>query len=339
MIKGKETSLISIVVPIYNVEKFIHTILNQILSQPFDNFELILVNDGSTDSCGAICDVFKKEDRRIKVIHKKNGGLSSARNAGINVASGKYIVFIDPDDQIQPDYFKELFKSAEENKCDAVVSGYKTVPTNHVLIPQFQLDQVMNGKDFVLSAPNIHSNNDLCFVWRYIYKLDIIKKKKILFDENVFIGEDVIFNLEFLLKSKRVMATSKALYFYTINNPDSLMRVSYKPKLESSLKRQYEFRKDLSQKFGLLDYQHYRKDMAYYYVNTIYRMVIENYKRQQIKDFKKGVRKTLNFEMFAESTKEIGLFYKCRNYKEYIYYLALKFKFISIINRIEGFSS
>ncbi|WP_338449829.1 glycosyltransferase [Niallia oryzisoli] len=327
-------TLISVVVPIYNVEKWLSKCLEMIINQKFNNIEIILVNDGSTDNCGAISEQYAQKDKRIKVIHKENGGLSSARNAGIEMATGKYIVFIDPDDQITENYFKSLFAIAEENSCDAVVSGYKTVPTNNIITPGYHLNKVMEGKDFVLSSPSIHSNNDLCFVWRYIYRLSIIKNKNIRFDEHVFIGEDVIFNLEFLLESQRVYATSDCLYFYTVNNPDSLMRVSYKPKLESSLILQYRKRKHLSQKFGLLNYKHYKKDLATYYINNIYRKIISNLKNSPNVNINVELRRIINYEMFTDSLKEIGLLYKCTSIKEYVYYLALKYRVYPLITEV-----
>jgi glycosyltransferase EpsJ len=322
---------ISIIIPVYNVEKYLPTILNQIISQSYCNFEVILVNDGSTDQSGYICDQFQKNDWRIRVVHKNNGGLSSARNAGIDIAKGKYIVFIDPDDQLHSDYINELYKIAESHQCDAIVSGYQTVPTNEKKVPGYQLNEVMDGKTFVLSSKNIHSNNDLCFVWRYFYKLQVIKDKKIRFNEEVFIGEDVIFNLEFLLHSKRVYAVPNIYYFYTVNNPTSLMRVSYKPNLESSLILQHKVRKKLSEEFNLLEHKHYRLDMANYYIKNIYRLIINNYKKGQELNYNEIVKRILNYEMISNSVREIGFIYHCKSIKEYIYYLAIKYKFGKII--------
>ncbi|WP_413307844.1 glycosyltransferase [Bacillus sp. 1P10SD] len=105
---------ISIVVPIYNVERYLPACLDTILEQPFSDFELILVNDGSTDNCLDICNEYSLKDDRINVVNKKNGGLSSARNAGIEVSTGKYIVFIDPDDQICENYLESLYNIVEK---------------------------------------------------------------------------------------------------------------------------------------------------------------------------------------------------------------------------------
>lgn len=325
-------NLVSVVVPIYNVEKWLERCLITILNQPFTNLEIILVNDGSTDNCRKICEHYAQIDKRIKVVHKENGGLSSARNAGIEVATGKYIVFIDPDDVITQDYFEILLSTAEKNNCDAVVSGYKKVPINEIVVPGFKLNEVMNGKHFVLSSPNVHSNNDLCFVWRYFYRLDVMKEKGIRFNEQVFIGEDVIFNLEFLLKSSRVYAIPGNHYDYTVNNPDSLMRVPFKPKLESSLIKQYEVRKGLSKQYGLLEDREYRTDMANYYINTIYRRLLQNLRgnRDSLNIYKE-LKRIINYEMFIESLQEIGYGYKTQNMKEYIYFLIIKFRLHQIL--------
>ncbi|WP_413307847.1 hypothetical protein AA0X95_08485 [Bacillus sp. 1P10SD] len=189
----------------------------------------------------------------------------------------------------------------------------------------------MSGKDFLLSSPNIHSKNDLCFVWRNIYNLKLIKEKNIRFNEQVFIGEDVIFNLEVFLKSKRLIAVPEYLYFYRVNNPDSLMRSTYKPNLENSLIIQYQVRKRLSIEYGLLDSKHFRKDMAYYYINNIFKLIKHNLKSVGIEKINISLRRIVNNEMIADSLKEIGLFYKCENIKEYIYYMALRLKIYPLL--------
>lgn len=331
---SKENNKISIVIPIYNVEKYLKRCLDLILNYIDYDYELILVNDGSTDNCASICKAYEKSNTNIKVINKKNGGLSSARNAGIDVAQGKYIVFIDPDDEIDKDYFNKLYTVAEENNCDVVVSGYEIVPGNKVITPGYKLNTLLSGKEFILSATNIHTNNDLCFVWRNIYKLDVIKSNNIRFNEDVFIGEDVIFNLEFFLNSKRAYAIDKGLYYYTVNNPNSLMRVMYKPKLESSLMLQYDIRNKLSKEYNLLKYKHYKIDMANYYIKNIYTMIIINLKNGSQENIKDDIKRIINYPMFKDSSKALGLSYKCENIKEYIYYLALKYRIGFFIYKI-----
>jgi len=111
---------ISIIVPVYKVEQYIHKCIDSILNQTLNDFELILVNDGSPDQCGQICDEYAKCDSRIKVIHKENGGQASARNMGLDIATGEYIGFVDSDDWIEPDMYEILYNECIINECEII---------------------------------------------------------------------------------------------------------------------------------------------------------------------------------------------------------------------------
>ena len=115
---------LSIIVPIYKIEEFLPHCIESILSQTFQDFELILVDDGSPDRCPAICDKYAKEDSRIKVIHKPNGGLVSARKAGLQIAKGDYVGYVDGDDWIEPEFYAKLMTAAIENDADIVAEGF-----------------------------------------------------------------------------------------------------------------------------------------------------------------------------------------------------------------------
>lgn len=117
--------IVSVVVPVYNVEKYLCRCIDSILNQTFTDFELILADDGSTDSCGAICDAYAAKDSRVKVIHRKNGGVSAARNTGLDAAEGEYIAFVDSDDYIDRDFLQVLVSAMEEVNADVVVSNYR----------------------------------------------------------------------------------------------------------------------------------------------------------------------------------------------------------------------
>ena len=118
-------SEISIIVLVYNVEQYLENCIESILNQTFKDFELILVDDGSTDNSGKICDIYEKKDTRIKVIHKNNGGLSSARNTGLDIACGKYIGFVDSDDSIHPKMYEVLYNLIKNHKSDISCCNYK----------------------------------------------------------------------------------------------------------------------------------------------------------------------------------------------------------------------
>lgn len=123
-----EEKLISIIVPVYNVEKYLKECIDSVISQTYKNLEIILVDDGSTDKSGEICDEYSKKDSRIKVIHKENGGLSDARNVALDIAKGEYIGFVDSDDYVEKDMFETLYKLAEEHNTEiSSISFYKTL--------------------------------------------------------------------------------------------------------------------------------------------------------------------------------------------------------------------
>ena len=166
---------ISIIVPIYNVEKYLDKCIKSIVNQSFKNLEIILVDDGSLDNCPAICDEWTKKDYRIKVIHKENGGLSDARNAGLSVASGDYIAFVDSDDYIEPDMYEKLLKVAIDNNCDIVSCKLRMVYENDInLIANDDTGEVIYySTEDAISA--LIDDKIRQVVWNKLYKADIIK--------------------------------------------------------------------------------------------------------------------------------------------------------------------
>ena len=157
--------LLSIIVPVYNVEKYIERCIKSILNQSFTNFELILVDDGSPDNCGKICDEYKKKDSRIKVIHKKNGGLSDARNAGIERAKGEYIAFVDSDDFINKYMYEILYKNAKKWDADISICNFKMVCENDRIDEDISViceDAKVYGRNEALNK--LYSNENLQFI-------------------------------------------------------------------------------------------------------------------------------------------------------------------------------
>ena len=140
---NEKYKLISVIVPIYKVEAYLRRGIDSILAQDYPNIEVILVDDGSPDNCGKICDEYAKKDKRIRVIHKPNGGLSSARNAGLDVAKGKYISFIDSDDSILPYMYSTMIKVIENNNLDIVTCGVQRIKPGEKIKETYTKD----GKD------------------------------------------------------------------------------------------------------------------------------------------------------------------------------------------------
>ena len=206
-----EKDLISIVIPVYNVEKYLQKCVESVKNQTYKNIEIILVNDGSTDKCTEICEKLKKEDGRIKVIHKKNGGLSDARNVGINNASGNYISFIDSDDYVEKNYISLLYDTLVSYNADMSIASHMVIyEKNHI--------DKSTGLEFKDNAENIlekmlYDDGIDLSAWGKLYK-------KQLFDEVRFpkgrLFEDSATTYKLIDKSEIIAVYSKPVYNYII---------------------------------------------------------------------------------------------------------------------------
>lgn len=203
---------LSIIVPIYNTGIYLHKCIKSILSQKLEDFELILVDDGSKDDSSAICDEYAKQDTRVKVIHKQNEGVSVARNAGISIAEGEYIGFVDSDDWIETDMYEILYNIAVSKDCDIVmcdaVTKYDDKPDEGDTIAQLKCSGLIYKKDI---HPELlrEMAGSAC---RCIYKNYLIKNNKIRFPQNVPLSEDRVFNILAFGYTKSVYYTKTPLY-------------------------------------------------------------------------------------------------------------------------------
>ena len=206
--------LISIIVPAYNIESYILRCVQSIQCQTYDNLEIIIINDGSTDRTGKIIDEVAKKDSRIVVIHKENGGVSSARMAGIKIAIGKYVGFVDGDDYVEPEMFEHLLKNAEEYGADISHCGYQMVfPDGHV-------DYYYNTrcKKMFNSTQGIYALVEGRFIepglWNKIYRREIVTEfdKELFWDSSIRINEDLLMN--YILFSKAESSIYEDIPFY-----------------------------------------------------------------------------------------------------------------------------
>lgn len=202
--------LVSVIVPIYNVEKYLSKCIESIINQTLSNIEIILINDGSTDSSGVIADNYAKNDSRIKVIHKKNGGQGSARNIGIELASGEYIGFVDSDDWIDLDMYEKLYNAAMNSRASIAICNRKVLDENN------NIKTVVNIKKKIIE--NVKNNiagyiieyllyKHTVVIYNKIYRSEIIKENKISFKEVKEVGsEDALFNYEVLFYVDKIVA-------------------------------------------------------------------------------------------------------------------------------------
>lgn len=227
--------LVSVIVPVYNAEKYLARCIDSILNQIYQNIEIILINDGSSDNSLLICKEYEKKDSRVVTFNKVNGGVSSARNLGLDNARGEYIVFVDSDDYIEPMMISNMVGSALQGH-NWILSGY---------IYRNALDEKI--KEFSLSTSDLAVNCEemICFLeknwapWGKLYHRDIIGD--IRFDETITIAEDLKFNMEILcnVHIKDIKVLWKVYYNY-LENYDGAMRQKYTPKILLALKTEEE---------------------------------------------------------------------------------------------------
>ena len=222
--------VVSVVLPIYNVEKYLNRCVKSVVNQSYENLEIILVDDGSPDNCPALCDEWAKKDNRIKVVHKKNAGLGYARNTGIETATGEYICFFDSDDYVALDTIEKAYNLATKEKSDMVVFGFCNVKANgetgKAVIPRtekntFFGEEVQNVFLADLIGPDVKNGKqtDLWMsAWACLYSLEVIQKASWRFvSERDIISEDIYSLLGLYKYVDRVSVLSEALYFYCEN--------------------------------------------------------------------------------------------------------------------------
>lgn len=215
--------LISIIVPVYNVETFLEKCVNSLLCQTYHNLEIILVNDGSTDSSGKLCDELKERDSRIKVIHKENGGLSSARNAGIAIAQGAYIGFVDSDDYVEPDMYETMLSAILEHKKDIACCGREV-----------DLFGLRKKHEFTLDHVKVYDREKAIEELLYLQEMDVSACDKLytrhIFDEIRYpegrISEDAAVIFDILQKADGVVHVGKPFYHY-IFRKNSISKSKY----------------------------------------------------------------------------------------------------------------
>lgn len=224
----KAKPLMSIIIPVYNAEKYLEKCINSILDQTYTNYEVILVNDGSVDNSKEIIERFKKEDKRIVSIHKKNGGVSSARNAGLSIAVGEFVFFIDADDYLESDYIEYFYNLI--NYCEGL-----DMAMNYNKFSIHNQKQVKEEKVELLDSEKvmeyIYTGKINVAVWNKIYRRSFLEKNHISFNKDIWYGEGMLFNMLCLQYTNQVAVGNKCVY-HQVYNYSSAMREF---KLDSNL--------------------------------------------------------------------------------------------------------
>lgn len=221
-------NLVTVIIPVYNSEKYLKKCIESVIEQKYKRLEIIIIDDGSTDKSAEICEEYLEKDSRIKFIHQDNKGVSSARNAGIKIATGKYICFIDSDDYVDAEYISDMLRNLEQSNADLSIC---TLSVEYALgkWKKIEIEKVglLNKEEGLISLFSRQgmSGGPYC----KLYKTEILHRYGICFNENIKMCEDNLFCYEYIRRCNKIWCFSEALYFYCYN-PNSASNKAYIPK-------------------------------------------------------------------------------------------------------------
>ena len=277
--------LISVIVPVYNVEKYLEECINSIINQTYKNLEIILVDDGSKDNSSRICDELSKKDSRIRVIHKENGGVSDTRNVGILNSTGKYIQFADSDDFMEDNMIETLYKDIVESKAEVAMCSYYLFK-NGIKTTDANYEKEIYNKEQILGEILL-DEKIRSYAWNKLFK-------KNLFDEIQFpngkVFEDIYIIPRVLEKSEKVVFNNTPLYYYR-HRDNSISKIKSISRIESAINNSYLRYKQINKKI---------KDLKIYNINSMLNRICCEYFENQ--DY---LENNIFFEKFSIIIKEI----------------------------------
>jgi len=334
----KNADLISIIIPVYKVEKYLDRCLESVLNQNYKNTEVILVDDGSPDNCPKMCDDWAKKDKRIKVIHKQNGGVSSARNEGLKIAKGEYVCFVDSDDEVLPNYCEDLLKALKDNDADMAIGTMINVHGEVRKIIKQPKKQLLinpkNKKDVLKMHKNSHYVNPI----NKIYKKEKIKE---LFNIDYNYGEDLIFNFYYIKNCEKIVIIKQPIYLYHVIQGSLSLHgdINVYKKILKLYDIRYQLIFDIvkdkkyagyiagEQFFNVVYYNilgMYRNQVKYEEIEKVFNEICENPKTKDI--IKNYWAKTIRTKIIYNSVKN-------KNLKKLLFWGTLKGKINKIIGK------
>ena len=217
--------LVSVIVPVYNVEKYIHKCVDSLIHQTYKNIEIILVDDGSPDNCGSICDEYATKDSRIQVIHKKNGGLSDARNKGMEVAKGDLITFVDSDDYVRSDIYEKLVNMIVNEGCDVAECGVTKIYDGTINEPAKGNNEILTGQQVLTRYLRTDGTGiPITAVWSKLFKKEMLKGLTFPVGH---IHEDYLLVTTVFYRAKKYGIVREGLYYHLDDNPTSITNAKF----------------------------------------------------------------------------------------------------------------
>ena len=307
-----KNDLISVIVPVYNVEKYLKRCVDSIINQSYQYLEIILVDDGSKDRSSELCDKYAERYQNIKVVHKKNAGLGYARNTGLEIATGKYVAFVDSDDYIAGNMISNLYNDIKKSNADACIGGFcrvcgnkidtrinnlakKTFTTDEIksyIIPRM-LGKRPDGTDYIEMS-----------VWKVLFRMDIIREFGLRFpSERELISEDIVFDLDYYSKCKLICMSSDVGYYYCDN--EGTLTTRYRPERFELQKKLFLYVDNKVRTLGIENITRSRR-MTTFVSNTRYCIKLEvkfarnNGKKVMMENIKKICTDELTQKIFSE---------------------------------------
>ena len=276
---------VSVVVPIYNVEQYLDKCIESIANQTYDDLEIILVDDGSTDSSPSICDKWKELDSRVIVLHKENGGLSSARNAGLDIATGAFIMFEDSDDWLELDVIEKCVERTKKDNSDLVIFGYKKISEKGKNLGLFTFgNKTYTNEEMSSQLHKRILEMSFGYAWNKLYRLSILKKEGLRSDGNIVDREDLFFNLSLFKYLGKISFLNHIGYNYLQRQTSLLHNADLK-----RLKSMNSFcEKVVNAKWGINDFENQVKNMIilHYLSDAFVKNIIWNNQLTAIKKIK-----------------------------------------------------
>lgn len=296
-----ENDLVSIIVPIYNLEKYIDKCIKSLISQTYRNIEKILVDDGSSDNSSNIIDRYKKMDKRICVIHKKNEGVSKARNTGIEASTGQYLSFVDGDDTVDENYIEFLYKSLIQNNADISACGHKDIKDGKVIFETREIETITNNE--IALKMLFETNYFSTSVWGKLFKRNLFETNK--FDENLAIAEDFDLLFKIFSDANIIYINTKEKHYITLVRNDSASRKGYNSSWKKAAELAEKIIKITQEKFPSIKSYAIKRYMRINFA-CIKMIILNNDKKhyKEITNFVKNIEKYVKKKDYKLNKKE-----------------------------------